>query len=52
MLIRHSFGDVRQLDKWSLEILGGVLAEDTELGVICIQVVFDVGWNYSERMHQ
>lgn len=27
---------VRQLDKWSLEILGGVLAEDMELEVICI----------------
>ena len=27
---------VRQPDKWSLEILGGVLAEDMELEVICI----------------
>lgn len=37
-LIRYFFGDVRQLDKWSLEILSGILAEDTELGMICCRL--------------
>lgn len=34
-LIKYFFGDVRQLDKWRLEILSGILAEDTELRTIC-----------------